>query len=405
MTTNRSRALLLTAPLLMGLVLSPTVACVAGSGAGASDEDVDTHGITFEEFKASTYKDPISGVYVVNGDEVLETDRELQDFYLKNIVSDALIVNQAGGVDQIWDATQKLNISYCVSKTFNGNYAKVQQAMADATGAWAAAANVKFVYKSDQDGSCTANNSNVVFDVRPVSGQQYLARAFFPGQSRSTRNVLIDSSSFGNIGVYTLTGILRHELGHTLGFRHEQTRPEAGASSCYEDNNFRPLTPYDSNSVMHYPQCNGTNNGDLVLTQKDKDGIAALYGAPGAQPPPPPPPPGGGSCTHTKCATGTALKSDCDAAVTKVCAADAYCCTTSWDSQCVSEVKSIAGDSSCSSQSVPCSHAICKTGTKLTVSCDPCVKAICAVDSYCCSTSWDGTCVGEVASVCKQTCQ
>jgi hypothetical protein len=33
------------------------------------------------------------------------------------------------------------------------------------------------------------------------------------------------------------------------------------------------------------------------------------------------------------------------------------------------------------------------------------VDRICAVDSYCCSVSWDGICVGEVASVCGMNCQ
>lgn len=403
MKMNRRAVHLLSAPLLLGLALSPMFACTVGSGPGVSDEDVNTHGLTFEEFKASVYKEPISGVYVVNGDEVLETDRELMDFYVKNIQSDALIVNQVNGADKIWDSSQKLNLTYCISKAFNGNYAKVQQAMADATGAWMAVTNVKYVYMSDQDGSCTASNSNVLFDVRPVSGQDYLARAFFPGQARSTRNVLIDSSSFGNIGVYTLAGILRHELGHTLGFRHEQTRPEAG--TCFEDNNYRPLTPYDSNSVMHYPQCNGTNQGDLVLTQKDKDGAASLYGAPGGQPPPPPPPPpGGGSCSHSKCSTGTKLVSGCDPCVTTICAKDSYCCNNTWDTQCVSEVKTYCGQS-CASEPIVCTHAPCVTGTKLTASCDACVSKICAADSYCCTTSWDGTCVQEVGTICGSTCK
>ena len=82
-------------------------------------------------------------------------------------------------------------------------------------------------------------------------------------------------TSFGNISPWTLTGVLRHELGHTLGFRHEHTRPESG--TCFEDNNWRALTAYDSSSVMHYPQCNGTQNGDLVLTNLDKTGAHALY--------------------------------------------------------------------------------------------------------------------------------
>jgi hypothetical protein len=28
---------------------------------------------------------------------------------------------------------------------------------------------------------------------------------------------------------------------------------------------------------MHYPQCNGTQTGDLVLTSMDKTGAKALY--------------------------------------------------------------------------------------------------------------------------------
>ena len=37
------------------------------------------------------------------------------------------------------------------------------------------------------------------------------------------------------------------------------------------------LTTYDRYSVMHYPQCNGLQTGDLVLTSLDKTGARALY--------------------------------------------------------------------------------------------------------------------------------
>ncbi len=45
----------------------------------------------------------------------------------------------------------------------------------------------------------------------------------------------------------------------------------------------RGLTTYDSGSVMHYPQCNGTNTWSLNLTTKDKSGAAALYGSAGGK--------------------------------------------------------------------------------------------------------------------------
>lgn len=127
-------------------------------------------------------------------------------------------------------------------------------------------------------------------------------------------------------------------------------------------------------------------------------------------PPPPPPPPPPGNCSHNECSTGSKLVSGCDPCVTKICAADSFCCATTWDSICVGEVKSICGNT-CGAPPPPpppppgnCSHAICTTGTKLVSSCDPCATKICAADSYCCSTKWDSVCVGEVKSICGQTC-
>jgi len=93
-----------------------------------------------------------------------------------------------------------------------------------------------------------------------------------------------------------------HELGHTLGFRHEHTRPESG--TCFEDNNWRPLTPYDSASIMHYPQCNGSSQ-NLNWTQRDADGIKALYGAPGGGNPPPPPPPSNATISSKRFCSGS----------------------------------------------------------------------------------------------------
>ena len=261
--------------------------------ATSTTEDVPT----WEEFRASVYQETFEGGhFIVNGDIAIKDEKQLYEFWA-SLAQGALIVNRVGGTDDRWNDTVKLNLTYCISDTFGANKSRMVTAMNTATTKWESLGNINFTHVTSQDANCTASNTNVVFDIRPVSGQSYLARAFFPSSPRSSRNVLVDSSSFGNVG-WPLENIIGHELGHTLGFRHEHTRPEAG--TCFEDNNWRPLTPYDSASIMHYPQCNGTSNS-LSWTVRDGEGIKALYGAPGTQPPPPPPP--GTEKTDTK--TGT----------------------------------------------------------------------------------------------------
>jgi hypothetical protein len=51
-----------------------------------------------------------------------------------------------------------------------------------------------------------------------------------------------------------------------------------------------------------------------------------------------------------------------------------------------------------------CAHDKCVAGVKLDAGCDPCVGQICAGDPFCCNTTWDNVCAGEVSSVCHLTC-
>lgn len=256
------------------------VALFAGCVESSNDhEDVGDTALSFQEFEAATFREPDTGIYIVDGDTPVDDIKKLEEFYEKYVQPGALIVHQQGGVDAKWNATQKKQLTYCVSTTFGTRYSTAVTAMADAAAAWEQVTDVKYTHLTAEDGNCTATNQNVLFDVRPTSGGGYLARAFFPNDSRSSRNVIIDTSAFQSMGNPTVLGVLRHELGHTLGFRHEHTRSEAG--TCFEDNNWRVLTPYDSNSVMHYPQCNGTGDRTLSLTGKDIQGAVLLYGEPG----------------------------------------------------------------------------------------------------------------------------
>ncbi|MCB2089372.1 MAG: matrixin family metalloprotease [Sphingomonadaceae bacterium] len=241
----------------------------------------------FEAFMASAYKEDFEGGgYIVNGDVFLPDEAALRAFYENEFVpmttaSPKFTLDvDLNGADNIWDEQQKRAITYCISTSFGRDYARVRDAMEAATAAWEEVADLDFQHVAAQDSACNGANAAVTFDVRPVRGQRYLARAFFPNYARASRNVMINDSGmdYPNTGPgLTLTGILRHELGHTIGARHEHIRPEAGV--CQETGDSRPITNYDAYSVMHYPQCNGLGDWTLTLTRLDRIGAACIYGA------------------------------------------------------------------------------------------------------------------------------
>lgn len=54
-----------------------------------------------------------------------------------------------------------------------------------------------------------------------------------------------------------------------------------------------------------------------------------------------------------------------------------------------------------------CGQDLCAVGapaTPLTSVCHPCVAQVCAADAYCCGTDWDSACVAQVGSVCGLPC-
>ncbi len=239
---------------------------------------------SFKQFERATLHDA-DGQYVVNGDEPISSMHSLRTYYRqvfkKKVKANrhkarGLIVNTVWGADDRWNASQARNLSYCVSTGFGTSHDAIVAAMAQGAGLWeSASSGVDFTYVPSADSNCVTSNNSVLFSVEPVETPDYIARAFFPSSPDSARNVLIDNSIFTS-GSWTPGNILGHELGHTLGFRHEHTRPEAG--TCFEDNNWRALTPYDSASIMHYPQCNGSS-ADLRFSATDGTGIRALYGS------------------------------------------------------------------------------------------------------------------------------
>jgi hypothetical protein len=105
------------------------------------------------------------------------------------------------------------------------------------------------------------------------------------------------------------------------------------------------------------------------------------------------------ACVHSECDSGDKLDATCSSCASKVCEADPFCCDTAWDSLCVSGAASLCGGT-CAPAPETCAHNECDQGDKLDATCSSCAGAVCDYDPYCCSTGWDSICVSEASSLC-----
>ncbi|KAA0573182.1 hypothetical protein [Azospirillum sp. Sh1] len=115
----------------------------------------------------------------------------------------------------------------------------------------------------------------------------YLAHAFYPSSAVASRILRIGPAYWQSS--YDPAGILRHELGHILGYVHEHRRPGANQGACFEQPESLPpavrrvaLTEYDPRSIMR-PASWCDSPGDrhsLAISERDIAGHRALYGPP-----------------------------------------------------------------------------------------------------------------------------
>jgi len=177
-------------------------------------------------------------------------------------------------------------LSYAVlRKTFEkggeAGYDLAVDSARKATADWEKTCGVKFRHRFELDDSEQTPPSGVVFVVRELdAGGDFIAAAFFPDDPVNRRRVLIDPSFYSPKLGFDRVGVLRHELGHVLGFRHEQIRSEAPAG-CPDEDTFGTINigDYDPRSVMHY-FCGGVGSTTLAITEQDKAGAQKVYGPP-----------------------------------------------------------------------------------------------------------------------------
>ncbi len=233
--------------------------------------------------------------YLVEGDLKLDRD-ELFYYCLKRLQTADTNVTERKNSQKLTVASDKngkaaiwkpgSTLSYCIKRsTFESkaHYDSVVASMKVASQNWAEACNIKFEYLADLDKTDVEIEDvtdKIFFIVRNFTANgEFIAQAFFPSDAPYMRHVLLDPTFFSS--GFSKTGILRHELGHVLGFRHEHIwsrEADCKGEEIIEGAlSAKPVTIYDPYSVMHYPCGPNRENRIITLTDFDKAGARKVY--------------------------------------------------------------------------------------------------------------------------------
>lgn len=296
------------------LIASPAAALLAGCGGLASDAPEPTRDTAFASDWNEYRKQARSAAggadgYVVEWDLVFASEQALRAHYEREVLGLslklALFVQESTGFEATFPREHARDLTYCVSSGF-ADPPRVIADMAAATSAWEAAADVRFRHVAAEDATCNRFNTSVDFTVLPTSSIFYTACAVsrllweggprcFVGINPVVGVLQIDYARIPGPAPddgLTARGVLQHELGHILGFRHEHPwAPEGGGCSetrsvPRNDLGARRLTDeydpdgWDRESVMQYPACAGDAGEDFTLSELDRAGARVAYGMP-----------------------------------------------------------------------------------------------------------------------------
>lgn len=207
-----------------------------------------------------------------NGDDLLmmlaEKDEKVSRFEPR------LLVDITKSRWNIWSWNQR-KLTYAVDRNSFSEHGlnadRVVQEIQKAASDWVSACSACGITIDLHDDLGLTPNDKLTFVVRYDSSPKFLALAFFPGDPFEKRFLRIMPSWFEAEQIST--GIIRHEIGHILGYRHEYADVPNACSR--EADGWRRLTQYDNRSVMHF-FC-GLGTRDMSLSELDKKGHHILY--------------------------------------------------------------------------------------------------------------------------------
>ncbi len=199
-----------------------------------------------------------------------------------------------------WNEARKLELSYCINSVGADDeigaeqYDYVKSTLALVASEWERTSGVNFVHLDQDDRPFSPPHFSVLPNPDPFGEDIVVAEpqcesstvAYFglisfgsggvlgqinfqpedwndsglePDNTFLRRTLQVNSSLLG--GSSALFTTLRHEIGHILGFAHEEAAVQG--DDCFSPDS-RPLTPVDSLSVMATPACASLSDADFL---------------------------------------------------------------------------------------------------------------------------------------------
>ncbi len=307
----------------MGGILLLAAACpgnddVAASGTGGDDEMPDAnpgpHGPSCGErigrppVAAPGDLEAVSQAAVVERVVVMSDDEELDDDQPPNSTPGATpepptfrATTKGPHIHERWGESRKLELSYCINgmpgldAENEESYHKTIRVLNSTMAEWERVTGANFIHITADDtpdvqphvitqGMSSIARADCARGTRAYFGvitndireygisnavpQKWNDPELEPLHGNLTRTILLSNNMIAGFGDAFVFATLRHELGHMMGFVHEEGNIRRQA--CQKPD-LRPLTPVDARSILTTPECSGVLSDDAeYLTHHDR---------------------------------------------------------------------------------------------------------------------------------------
>jgi len=279
-------------------------------------------GLSREDLTAASQPGTVMRVVELNGYSALATDPSPSEAGASPASAAASLAadrrpagatTQDPHIHERWGESRKLELSYCINgmpgedAENEAAYHKMIRALSSTMAEWERTTGTNFVHVAEDDtpeltayvieqggqqvarADCVAGTKAYFGAISVQNAAQGVSNAvpqawndpeLEPIGGNLVRTILLQNGPIGGFGDEQLLLVLRHELGHMMGFVHEEVNHPGSMGNGCSDADPRLLTPVDPSSVMSTPGCTGFSDGAEQLTHYDRLSAFFLHHTP-----------------------------------------------------------------------------------------------------------------------------